>query len=240
MGTTDPGPETELRAARTSGVFLHEVLERVPLDSFQSASTFDAWRRSLSVAAVFDEAMAAHRIDRGQREHAEKLVWIAYTTPLTLSGGARLDRIATATCVVREMGFVFPTAEAADPTSPFCRVPGFVRGAVDLVFEHQGATYFVDWKSDSLGSYTREAIDRHVSAHYETQSQVYAVAIAKLLGATTKEAQETRFGGMLYCFLRGLDSDGHGVWFARPPWEKVLEWEQALRAPRRRPLRTAP
>jgi exodeoxyribonuclease V beta subunit len=238
MGTTDAAREAELRSARTSGVFLHEVLERVTLDSFQSAATCDVWRSSPDVSSVFEEAMAAHRIDRGNREYAEKLVWNAYTTPLALSGGARLDRLA-ATRAVREMTFVFPMPDRTDSARPF-GVPGFVRGSVDLAFEHRGLTYFVDWKSDSLGSYSHEDIERHIEAHHKTQAQLYAVAIGKLLGVQTREEHETRFGGMLYCFLRGLDADGRGLWFARPSWEEVRVWEQSLRAPRGRPPAATP
>jgi exodeoxyribonuclease V beta subunit len=232
--------ETELRPARTSGVFLHEVLERVPLISFQLAGAFDEWRSRVDVSSVFDETMAVNRIDRAQREHAERLVWAAYTTPLTLSDGTRLKNIATAARVVREMGFVFPMEAGADAAIPVRSTPGFVRGSIDLAFEHERVTYFVDWKTDSLASYSREAITRHVRAHYETQAQLYAVAVCKLLGVRTRHEHETRFGGMLYCFLRGLDCDGHGLWFARPSWDSVREWEQAIRPPLRRPSRTRP
>jgi exodeoxyribonuclease V beta subunit len=69
---------------------------------------------------------------------------------------------------------------------------------------------------------------------YQAQAQLYAVAILKLLGVRTEEEHEARFGGMIYCFLRGLDATGNGVWSARPAWSQVLGWENALRAPRRR------
>jgi exodeoxyribonuclease V beta subunit len=232
-GVVDAAPETELRGARTTGVFLHELLERIPLESFAASADFDVWRSRSDVGALYDEALAAHRIERTQREHAERLVWSAYTTGLSLPDGPRLERIAALPRVVREMDFVFPMREL-DAERSADRVRGYVRGAIDLAFDVDGRTYFVDWKSDSLPSYSPEALARRVREHYEPQAQLYAVAIGKLLGVRSELEHESRFGGMLYCFLRGFDDGGCGIWSARPAWSQVQEWESALRAPRPR------
>ena len=230
--TIEAAPETDLRGARTSGVFLHELLERVPLASFASCAGIDSWRSRPDVSVLFDEGMAAHRIERTQRDHAERLVWAAYTTVVALPGGGRLEGIASAPRVVREMDFVFPVPEAHETSPPFRTVRGYVRGSIDLAFEIGGLTYFVDWKSDSLASYSPEAVGRRVCGSYEPQAQLYAVAIGKLLGVRTQQEHEARFGGMFYCFLRGFDAAGQGLWAARPGWDQVLAWERTLRVPR--------
>jgi exodeoxyribonuclease V beta subunit len=233
---------TTLRAARASGVFLHEVLERVPVASF-GAGDVDTWRTRPDVAGLFDEALAAHRVDRAQREHAEQLVWSAYTTALALPAspggpsGGRIDGLATASRLVREMDFVFPIPEDAPSVEPPrdagpSPVRGYVRGSLDLAFEHRGVTYFVDWKSDSLRDYAPEALGRHVREHYQDQVALYALAVAKLLGVRTREEHDARFGGLLYLFLRGLHAGGAGVWAARPGWDDLVAWEAALRARR--------
>jgi exodeoxyribonuclease V beta subunit len=213
----DAARPAALRSARTSGVFLHEVLERVPLASF-AAADFDAWRALPEVAAVVEDAMAVHRVAPEQREHAERLVWLAFTTPVALPEGTTLARIADADRVVREMEFVFAvTGNGA-----------YVRGSLDLAFEHRGRTYFVDWKTDSLGSYARPTLAAHVEAHYTDQVHLYALATVKLLGIATKAEHDARFGGLLYCFLRGFDERGAGLWSARPSWEDVAAWDEAL------------
>jgi exodeoxyribonuclease V beta subunit len=228
---------TTLRSARASGVFLHEVLERVPIASF-AAPGLATWRELPAVSALFDEALAVHRIDRAQREHAEALVWGAYTTPVALPGGARIAGIAAAARVAREMEFVFPLPEAGHPTlaeaarGPFAIGRGYVRGSLDLAFDHEGMTYFLDWKSDSLRSYAPDALGPHVREHYEEQVALYVLAIVKLLGVRSRDEYTARFGGLLYCFLRGFDAGGAGVWTARPTWDDVLGWENALRARR--------
>ena len=216
----DEVPATTLRSARASGVFVHEVLERVPLASF--AVDFSAWRARPDVSALFDEAIGVHRVDPAQRAHAEQLVWAAYATPVALPDGASLAGLARAARVVREMEFVFPVPDA--------RV--FVRGSLDLAFEHGDRTYFVDWKTDALASYEATALGAHVKTHYAEQVQLYALAVVKLLGVRTRADYEARFGGLLYCFLRGMELHGQGVWSTRPDWDDVLAWEAALGARR--------
>jgi exodeoxyribonuclease V beta subunit len=217
----DEVPATTLRSSRTSGIFLHEVLERVPLESFAQCRDAASWRLRADVAALFDEVMAAHRIAPTQRGHAETIVWTAYTTPLRLPSGRRIAGLACAERVVREMDFVYPIPEA-----------GYVRGSLDLAFEHEKMTYFVDWKSDSLRSFDPGALERHVQDHYAEQARLYSLAIVKLLGLDAREAFERRFGGLLFCFLRGMGEEGSGVWATCPTWNDVLDAESALRARR--------
>ncbi len=232
---------TMLRAARGSGVFLHELLERVPLASFIESADLGVWRARRDVAALLSESMAAHRVAASQRDHAERLVWGAYTTPVALPGGARVERLAACAGLAREMRYVFPLHHDGRPTAHegaaadkarHPRPDAFVRGSLDLVFEHDGLAYFVDWKSDSLGSYAPEDLGPHVSEHYREQLQLYALAVVKLLGAQTEAQYLTQFGGMIYCFLRGFDARGGGLWSARPTWAELSGWNENLRAGR--------
>jgi exodeoxyribonuclease V beta subunit len=233
----DELPATTLRAARSSGIFLHELLERAPLPSFVPRGTVDEWRARVDVGALFDEALAAHRIDPAQREHAEQLVWTAYTAPVALPGGGQLDGFAAAGVLAREMEFVYPIPRPAhpaigdDPGAPLSGAHGYVRGSLDLAFEHKGLTYFADWKSDSLASYAPDALARHVAAHYMDQAKLYALAVVRLLGVRSRADHEARFGGLLYCFLRGFGETG-GLWSARPGWDEIVAWEESLRARR--------
>jgi exodeoxyribonuclease V beta subunit len=238
VSAIDEFTTTTLRAARTSGIFLHELLERVPLSSFVPGGSAADWRARDDIRALFDEAIAAHRIDPAQREHAEQLVWAAYTTPVTLPGGGRLVGFAAASAVTREMEFVYPipqhdhpALDALQATGALSISHGYVRGSLDLAFEHDGLTYFADWKSDSLASYAPAALAGHVAAHYVDQVKLYALAVVKLLGVRSRADHESRFGGILYCFLRGLDGNA-GVWGDRPGWDEIVAWDESLRARR--------
>ena len=235
---TPPAAPTMLRAARASGIFLHEILERVPLTSFALPGGFPEWRATREVSVLFDVSLAAHRIDPVQRDHAERMIWAAYTTPVPLPGGSgTLNGFAAANQVVREMEFVYPIPAPGHPplaargAGPPPVTGGYVRGSLDLAFEHGGLTYFADWKSDSLASYTPDSLARHVALHYEEQATLYALAVVKLLGVQSRAEYESRFGGLLYCFLRGF-SDAGGLWSSRPSWDDLLAWDAALRARR--------
>jgi exodeoxyribonuclease V beta subunit len=219
----DPSGSERLRPARASGVFVHEVLERVPLASFASAD-LAAWRARPEVSSLFDEATRIHRVDPRQRPHAEQLVWSAFATAVTLpapgdAAGPRLPGLARAARVAREMEFVFPVEGART----------FVRGSLDLAFDHAGLTYFVDWKTDSLDSFAPGALAPFVQSHYADQVSLYALATVRLLGVRSREEYDARFGGILYFFLRGLDASGAGIWSTRPTWDQVTAWEQQLR-----------
>lgn len=234
-----PAMPTLLRAARSSGVFLHELLERVPLPSFALSDGFAAWKSRKDVSSLIDENLAAHRIDPAQRDHAERLLWAAYTTPVVLPGGSdTVAGFASASRVVREMEFVYPIPEPEHPAlaelaagAPLRVRQGYVRGSLDLAFEHKGFTYFADWKSDSLASYARDSLARHVALHYDEQARLYALAVVRLLAVRSRTEYDARFGGILYCFLRGFGGTD-GIWSYRPSWDELLAWDESLRARR--------
>jgi exodeoxyribonuclease V beta subunit len=218
-GTVDAAPAGALPGSRASGVFLHELLERVPLAPFAAAPAFEQWLARPEVARLLDETLTVHRVERAGRERAARMVWAAYTTPVDLPDGRRIEGLATADALAREMDFVYPLPGSA---------LGFVRGSLDLAFESGGRTYFVDWKSDTLPSYAAAPLEKHTRSHYEDQIRLYAIAVGRLLGIGSAEAHERRFGGIVYCFLRGLDGTGRGLWSARPAWDDVTRWQREL------------
>jgi len=210
-GELPPGPDT--------GVFLHQLLEKVPLEDI---GPLDAWRKRPDVASVFDVAMTEHRIDAIYREQSEQLVHAALTMPLTL-GGSRLDGVARARRVVREMEFLFPWPNE------------YVKGYLDVVMQHGDHTWIVDWKSDRLPSYDARAIDEQVNARYKIQVQLYALALERILGPERK----LQFGGIVYLFLRGLEK-GQGVYIERPSPAELASWARDLTSPgKERPRQTS-
>jgi exodeoxyribonuclease V beta subunit len=135
------------------------------------------------------------------------------------------------------MEFLFPIPEPAHPRLSDLRKEGlviergFIKGFVDLVVEHGGRVYAVDWKSDVLSSYDTAAVAKCVEANYKVQASLYALALVKALGVRTEAAYEARCGGMFYIFLRGLRlpaSGQNGIHFDRPAWPAILEYEQEL------------
>lgn len=115
------------------------------------------------------------------------------------------------------------------PPLAFGRLHGYLRGFIDLVFEHGGRHYVLDWKSNHLGgdraSYTPAACARAMAAHgYHLQALVYALALDRLLRLRRADYRHAdHFGGVIYLFVRGVrpgwtDAAGQpcGVVFDRP------------------------
>jgi exodeoxyribonuclease V beta subunit len=79
----------------------------------------------------------------------------------------------------------------------------FIRGSIDVFFEHQGKYYIIDWKSNLLESYSEQALRAEVASQgYDLQAKIYTEACKGFLG-NNKGA----FGGFYFVFLRGLKED---------------------------------
>ncbi len=213
----DPG---RLPGGALSGIFLHALLEEVPRESFADGAPALAWAARPEIRALFDAAMRKYDRAPAHREDAERMVHAALTTPLVFGPTARLDGVARAQRLARELEFFFPFPEAAGGADR-----GFVKGYVDFIFEHEGRTWFGDWKSDLLPDYAPAAVTAHVAANYELQRRLYTLALVKMLGITDEADYEARFGGTVYVFLRGLPD---GLELGRPSWQDVRGWEAEL------------
>lgn len=98
----------------------------------------------------------------------------------------------------------------AVPPLAFGPLHGWLRGFIDLVFEHAGRWYVLDWKSNHLGftpaDYTPAACARAMAAQgYHLQALVYALALQRLLALRLPGYRhEAHFGGVAYVFVRGF------------------------------------
>ena len=137
-----------------------------------------------------------------------------------------LDRDRLAARMV-EHGYPDPFAGAmragASASSP--PIHGFLRGFVDLVVEHAGRWYVVDYKSNWLGpgahDYGPEALDTAMrDGGYTLQSLIYLVALHRYLSVRLAGYEyERHLGGAFYLFVRGIDPAAgadRGVHFDRP------------------------
>ncbi len=107
---------------------------------------------------------------------AARLAHAALTSPLPVVGGTWPGWPGRRR-VVREMEFLFPFPEAAGGARR-----GFVKGFVDVVFQHEGRAYLIDWKTDRLSSWDAATVEAHVTANYDLQERLYALALARALG----------------------------------------------------------
>ena len=114
------------------------------------------------------------------------------------------------------------------------KVNGYLRGFIDLVIEHEGKFYLLDWKSNWLGPSTD---DYNVSAlkgamgrnAYYLQYYLYTVALIRYLRRRLPSFNYDRdFGGIYYLFIRGVsqNSASNGIFFDKPPEWLIAELDQ--------------
>ena len=151
-----------------------------------------------------------------------RLVELEFAFPV-----AGLDR-ARLGAALRENGYRDPFAPSPDDRpgeAPPPPIDGFLRGFVDLVVEHGGRWYVIDYKSNWLGpspeDYSRSAVAAAMRASaYPLQYLLYLVALHRHLGLRLPGYDyERHVGGVFYLFVRGMDPAAgleRGVWFDRP------------------------
>ena len=103
---------------------------------------------------------------------------------------------------------------------------GFLRGFVDVVVEHEGRWYVLDYKSNWLGAapgdYRPAALEEAMrEGGYALQYLIYLTALHRYLSVQLPEYDyERHVGGVFYLFIRGIDpaaGTSRGVYFDRPP-----------------------
>ncbi|WP_313314829.1 exodeoxyribonuclease V subunit beta [Stutzerimonas nitrititolerans] len=219
------------------GTFLHGLLEMAGRDGFAQVA---------SDPAALREQIARRCQRRGLDAWIEPLnSWLGslLTTPLKLEGDARVS-LAELTVYQPELEFWFETQRVdvrqidtlvqrhvllgvPRPALLPDRLNGMFKGFIDLVFEHQGRYYVVDYKSNWLGegdaAYTDEAMQATVASHrYDLQYVLYLLALHRQLQLRLPDYDyERHVGGALYLFLRGSRAPGQGIHRARPPRELI-------------------
>ncbi len=204
------------------GDFLHDLLEWLAGDAFALAN---------------DEAQQAalrRRCERaGHGERADEVLhWMTQVvaSPLPSLGVALQDLRSR----MAEMEFWMPSsrlrASAVDalcqrhlldgqprPPLPQRELHGLLMGFADLVFEHEGRYWVLDYKSNSLGSgpaaYDHAGLRAAMAQHrYDVQAAIYLLALHRLLRHRlgTHYQPERQLGGALYFFLRGIDGPTQG------------------------------
>jgi exodeoxyribonuclease V beta subunit len=107
---------------------------------------------------------------------------------------------------------------------------GMLTGFMDLVCEHGGRYWVLDYKSNWLTSYGSAALNAAVlDKRYEVQYVLYILALHRLLKSRLPGYDyDSHIGGAVYVFLRGIDSDGAGVHAVKPPRELVWQLDAAF------------
>lgn len=234
-----------------AGQCLHTILERVDLANAHSAATAEVIRDVLLAAGLADpsahdgELEPVADVQRALGELAAATVFPGGPTIAQLASGRRQV----------EWQFALPTAEAdvqtlaaifADSASTAARsqaerlralgpqtLRGFLIGFVDLVAEHDGRYWVLDWKSNHLGNdaadYAPDRLATVMSEHdYVLQYHLYVLALHRHLRARLPGYDPERdLGGVAYAFLRGaVPGSSCGMFHDRVPGTLVAAMDE--------------
>ncbi|GAB0149305.1 exodeoxyribonuclease V subunit beta [Marichromatium sp. PS1] len=230
------------------GTFLHGLLEWAATLEWRApeGETLRGYRAALAATALRRETIARRCNRRGLTDWIDTLdQWLAgyltRTWSLAAIDGADLrltaldpERLqvelefwiqtrAVDTAALDALVRRYIAPGAARPALERQRLEGMLKGFIDLVFEHQGRFYLLDWKSNWLGpddaAYAQTAMREAVlAARYDLQYALYLLALHRLLRARLPDYDpERHLGGAIYAFLRGAAASSQGLHLDRPP-----------------------
>lgn len=236
-GTVEPvraedAPWHRFPRGSTPGNFLHEQLEWMAQEGFSMIDDEGfqerlaqrigraGWGNRLDDALAWLKTIATTRLPPFQAALADieaPLPEMEFWFPSRQLDVGALDRL----CRRRLLGNV------ARPTLPERQLHGMLKGFTDLVFEHEGRYWVLDYKSNALGpgdaAYTRTAMAAGMAEHrYDIQGAIYLLALHRLLRARLGEdyAPEEQLGGAVFLFLRGIANPAtHGCYLIEPDLE---------------------
>lgn len=251
FGTEPPGKNIYSfpRGAR-AGIFLHEILEK--LDFLGGALD--------KGGDLVAECLRKHGYHADWQPHIRAMIDNVVSVPLATPDGFFTLADLQQGRWLTELEFFFPlrfitsgilkdyfrkwsgrhlTVDllALCPALRFRPAEGMVRGFMDMVFEHGGRYYLVDWKSNHLGyrieDYGRESLKAAMERSlYPLQYLLYTVALNRYLSLRVSGFNyASHFGGVLYVFLRGMSrerGEEFGVFRDLPPVEMIDELTECL------------
>ncbi|HEU4851767.1 MAG TPA: exodeoxyribonuclease V subunit beta [Telluria sp.] len=215
----DDAPWHRFPRGPVPGSFLHDVLELAAREGFGLAGEPQVQRR---LEQHIRRAGWEHRLE-------DTMAWVGAlaSTPLPPLGGA----LASIGVAMPEMEFWFPSERLdvaaldrlcaartlggiARPVLPARELHGMLKGFADLVFEHEGRYWVLDYKSNALGgsdaAYTRGTMEAAMASHrYDIQGAIYMLALHRLLASRLGDDYDParQLGGAVFLFLRGIGNE---------------------------------
>lgn len=190
------GSSNSLPAGAKTGVFLHTLLEEIPLPfTFSDDELLN-----------FIEKKGKNNALLPYKTEIFEMLKKALTIPLkdssiilgNLCEGSYFKEVEfLTTSSLNELGLQ----------------EGLMKGFIDLFFEHKGKYYLLDWKSNLLPSYDETNLLKSMDdGLYHIQANIYKDAVRKYLNIVEKNEFEMCFGGIFYLYLRGFDGENGVLW----------------------------
>ncbi len=233
-----------------AGIFLHEIFEEIDFSDADEDL----------VRELVERKREKHGYPADWQPHLCNMVGNVLATPLSSQAGTfQLSNLRKGSWIT-ELEFFFPLkfitsdllkecirkwsdSEGSADLLKVCSlmsfrpVSGIVRGFMDMVFEHGGRFYLLDWKSNHLGKrhedYGKESLGKAMELNlYPLQYLLYTVALNSYLSMRVRGYRyETHFGGVIYVFLRGVSperGENFSIFRDLPPVGMIEELTRTL------------
>lgn len=228
----------ELSHGNITGNFLHLIFENL---AFNEPARWDS---TVKQALVRISETKQKTYTSGLKQLIEHIMYAQIKTP---SGDFTLSEIDNSK-KLHELAFDFPVHEfkstmlnSADLFEEKLRSyfyeasAGIMNGKIDLVFEWNGKYFILDWKSNYLGyssdDYNEDGLKSAMDeGNYHLQYYIYTLALKKYLAFRLPDFDyDTHFGGVIYCFIRGMrQNESSGIYFNRPTKEQIEKLEEIV------------
>jgi len=233
-----------------TGLFVHDLFENIDYANLKESR----------VRKLIEQKLSDYRLEEQWEKATFTMLQNVVNLRLTIAGDTFSLADISKEKRLNEMEFYFPlrkitpeTLKGVFATSANMNIPeqfphkvetlsfsplkGFIKGFIDLVFEHNGKYYIVDWKSNYLGStraeYEFAALETAMSeSYYILQYHLYVLAVHQYLKKRLRNYEyEKNFGGVIYLFVRGASSDVEskaGIYASKPPACLIEKLEKQL------------
>ena len=221
--SVDPWSMFEFPRGARPGTFLHTIFEEIEFteaatspentqiitDLLQQEQYDLQWLPAIQamITQVMQTPLDGDGLRLGDKGPTQRLVEMEFLLPVESLLSSQLNRLVkdhdALSNIAGELGFM--------PTK------GMLKGFIDLVFEHQGKYYILDWKSNHLGhsieDYHPDNLNHAMIDHrYDFQYQIYALALHRFLQSRLANYDyQQHFGGVYYLFLRGFSAEKYEI-----------------------------
>ena len=232
-----------------AGTCLHRIFELIDFTDAASESRTDIIRRVLTefgfdpvwtpivsdaLTQILVSPLDQSGLSLGALSRSQRIDEMAFSYPVS-----SFDQSAWQQVLDRHHAISHPALASAPTDDLFMARKGFMQGFIDLVFEHGGRFYLVDYKSNYLGSrfddYGPDSLNGAMcQSRYTLQYLIYTIALHRWLGSRIPDYDyEQHFGGVFYLFLRGIHpaKPGSGVYFDRPSVSVIQDLDRLVGAP---------
>ena len=216
--------ESSWPSSNKTGNVWHEMLELLPWEDFFAEQPSEAYEDLLKRLSQRESLWTSS--EDLQKERAiefKKLAGSALLTPLSDRRGDVFHlRDIPESHRWAELEFFFGMEDLLDKH-------GWIQGFIDLTFQSSLGDgsyqyHILDWKSNTLKDYSGAGLNQAMQEHqYDQQANLYLYALHLWLKRTLPNYEpEIHLGGAHYCFLRGVDSNGHtAFWSSYPSVEEI-------------------